>query len=59
MSKAWVSFARTGNPNHSGLDHWPSYTKETRATMYFDAPCAARNNPEGKGLAIIMRSQPS
>jgi hypothetical protein len=27
--------------------------------MYFDAPCAARNNPEGKGLEIIMRSQPS
>lgn len=59
MSTAWVSFARTGNPNHSGLEHWPSYTKETRATMYFDAPCAARNNPEGKGLEIIMRSQPS
>jgi para-nitrobenzyl esterase len=57
MSTAWVSFARTGNPNHSGLPHWPSYTQETRATMYFDAPCAASNNPEGKGLELIMQSQ--
>jgi len=55
MSTAWVSFARSGDPNHSGLPHWPSYTKETRAAMYFDAPCAARNNPESKGLEIITR----
>jgi para-nitrobenzyl esterase len=59
MSAAWVSFARTGNPNHSGLPHWPSYNDETRAAMVFDAPCAARSNPERKGLEIIMRSQPS
>ena len=59
MSTAWVSFARTGNPNHSGLPHWPSFTHEARAAMYFDAPCAARNNPEGKELEIIMRSQSS
>ncbi len=57
MSTAWVSFARTGNPNHSGLPHWSSYTQETRATMYFDAPCVASNNPEGKGLEIIMQAQ--
>ncbi|MGB9153658.1 MAG: carboxylesterase family protein, partial [Alphaproteobacteria bacterium] len=57
MSTAWVSFARTGNPNHSGLPHWPSYTQEAPAAMYFDSPCAARSNPEGKGLEIIMRSQ--
>lgn len=60
MGSAWVSFARTGDPNHRGLPDWPSYTPETRATMFFDAPCEARNNPEGKGLEIIMRSsQPS
>jgi para-nitrobenzyl esterase len=57
MSTAWVSFARTGNPNHSGLPPWPRYTQESRAVMYFDAPCAPRNNPEGKGLDLIVRSQ--
>jgi para-nitrobenzyl esterase len=56
MSTAWVSFARTGNPNHSGMPHWPAYTADTRATMYFDTPCAVRNNPEGNGLRIITNS---
>jgi para-nitrobenzyl esterase len=56
MGGAWASFARTGNPNHSSLPHWPSYTADTRATMYFDTPCAVRNNPEGNGLRIITNS---
>jgi para-nitrobenzyl esterase len=56
MGEAWASFARTGNPNHSGLPHWPAYTADTRATMYFDTPCAVRNNPEGNGLRIITNS---
>jgi para-nitrobenzyl esterase len=56
MGKAWTSFARTGNPNHSEMPHWPVYTADTRATMHFDTPCAVRNNPEGNGLRIIAGS---
>jgi para-nitrobenzyl esterase len=56
MSTAWVSFARTGNPNHSGLPHWPAYNSNSRATMYFDAPCEVRQDPEGKGLRLIAQS---
>jgi len=56
MGGAWASFARTGNPNHDGLPHWPAYTVDTRATMYFDTPCEVRNDPEGKGLRIITKS---
>lgn len=55
MSTAWVSFARTGNPNHGGLQNWPAYTPDTRRTMYFDAPCSVRNDAEGLGLSIIAR----
>jgi para-nitrobenzyl esterase len=57
ISTAWVNFARTGNPNHSGLPHWPAYTGDTRATMYFDTSCEVRNDPEGKGLKLIARSR--
>ena len=56
ISTAWVNFARTGNPNHKGLPHWPAYTSEQRATMYFDTPCVVRNNPEGEGLRLIAES---
>jgi para-nitrobenzyl esterase len=57
ISTAWVNFARTGNPNHSGLPHWPAYTGNTRATMYFDTSSEVRNDPEGKGLKLIAQSR--
>jgi para-nitrobenzyl esterase len=56
ISTSWVNFARTGNPNHSGLPHWPAYTSEQRATMYFETPCAVRNDPEGEGLRLMAKS---
>jgi para-nitrobenzyl esterase len=56
ISTAWMNFARTGNPNHDGLPHWPSYTAEHRSTMYFDTPCEVRNDPEGEGLRLIAQS---
>jgi para-nitrobenzyl esterase len=53
ISTAWVNFARTGNPNHNSLPHWPTYTSEHRTTMYFDTPCEVRNDPEREGLRLI------
>jgi para-nitrobenzyl esterase len=57
ISRAWVNFARTGDPNHDGLPHWPAYSTSTRATMYFDTSCQVRNDPEGKGLRLITQSR--
>jgi para-nitrobenzyl esterase len=59
MSTAWTQFARTGNPNHSGLPHWPAYSADKRAAIIFDTPCSVRNDPEGEGLRMIAQSQPA
>lgn len=47
MSNAWVAFARTGNPNHAGLSHWPAFTNQERATMIFNKECKVVNDPNG------------
>lgn len=53
VSRAWVGFARHGNPNHAGLPTWPAYDAARRATLFFDSPCFVKNNPEGEGLRLI------
>ncbi len=37
MMDAWLAFARTGRPGHSGLPDWPTYDATERATMVFGA----------------------
>jgi para-nitrobenzyl esterase len=45
MSQAWINFATDGDPNHAELPKWPRYSLDERATMLFDNPCAAANDP--------------
>lgn len=52
MSRAWIAFARTGNPNHSGLPTWPAYTAENGATMLFDNVNKVKNHPDKELLQI-------
>jgi para-nitrobenzyl esterase len=59
MSATWVQFARTGDPNHSGLPHWPTFSADKRPLLIFDAPCELRNDPEGEALKLIAQSQPA
>lgn len=47
MSEAWVSFARTGNPNHGGLPEWPAFTASRRSTMVFGSSSRAVDDPYG------------
>ena len=53
VSTTWVTFARTGNPNHSGLPQWPAYDSEKRATMTFNTPCKVVDDLEGEVRKIL------
>lgn len=52
VSSAWISFARTGNPNTPSLPKWPAYTASGGATMMFNVECIVRNHPDGDLLKI-------
>ena len=43
---AWLSFARTGDPNHAGLPAWKPYNADTRPTMIFDNDCVLAEDPK-------------
>jgi para-nitrobenzyl esterase len=56
MSKAWVAFARTGNPNHSGLPNWQPFDATRRATMVFNTECKAVDDPHREERLAIQSS---
>ncbi|WP_374346500.1 carboxylesterase/lipase family protein [Phenylobacterium sp.] len=45
LSEAWVTFARTGDPNHAGLPQWPRFDPKERATIIFDTPIRVARDP--------------
>jgi para-nitrobenzyl esterase len=53
VSQAWINFARTGNPNHSGLPTWPVYTREKGGTMIFDNKSEVRFNYDKELLTLL------
>jgi para-nitrobenzyl esterase len=55
MSRAWLAFARSGNPNHAGIPQWPAYSTKTRPTMIFDRECKVANDPLGEERKAWMR----
>lgn len=57
MSGAWLNFARTGNPNVSGLPQWDAYTTDKGATMVFNNKCEVKYNHD-KELLRIVRAFP-
>jgi len=58
MSESWVAFARSGNPNHSGIPHWNPWNPTDWPTMVFNREAAAMNDPWGderRALAALRR----
>ncbi len=53
MSDAWLQFARSGDPNHPHLPHWPAFKPETGATMIFDNVSKVALNPDRHEQASI------
>jgi para-nitrobenzyl esterase len=56
ISRAWVQFARTGNPNHRVLPDWPPFDADKRPTMIFDNTCVVKDDPDGEELAALSAS---
>ncbi len=45
MSAAWAAFARTGDPNHSYMPHWPAFNSEQYPTMMFGSEVRMHDDP--------------
>lgn len=46
MSRTWVAFARTGDPNNAAIPEWPPYNTVTRPTMIFDGDNWVAEDPD-------------
>jgi len=55
MSEAFIAFARSGNPNHSGIAEWSPYTLPRRATMVFNNPSKLVDDPRGAERRLFER----
>jgi para-nitrobenzyl esterase len=57
VSKAWVNFARTGDPSQPGLA-WKPYTLSGRETMVFDAVSELRSVDDDKLMSLLPQAPP-
>jgi para-nitrobenzyl esterase len=48
FASAWVSLAKTADPNNAKIPHWPGYDNSKRATMIFDNEVRVENDPRGE-----------
>jgi para-nitrobenzyl esterase len=51
MHRAWIAFARNGNPEHDGIPAWPAYDTTRRPTMRFDTTREILSDPYGEDRA--------
>ncbi|RUP45594.1 Alpha/Beta hydrolase protein [Jimgerdemannia flammicorona] len=54
ISRAFVSFAKTGVPSHEDIPEWPCYDLVKRPSMVFDGETTVRNDLYEKGRRAWM-----
>jgi para-nitrobenzyl esterase len=47
VRNTWAAFARHGDPNHTGLPHWPRHAAKGE-TLLIDHPPRVHNDPAGR-----------
>lgn len=57
VSRSWINFAKTGNPNHSGIPEWPAYNSKNTATMHFDNTCEVNPQLDKDLLELVSNGQ--
>jgi para-nitrobenzyl esterase len=55
MQRALLAFARTGDPNYSGLPRWEPYTLPRRATLVFDTESRLVDDPRGNERQLFAK----
>ena len=55
VARAWINFARSGNPNHPGLPNWPAFTPENGATLLFDDYVTVGMNHDTALLELVTK----
>lgn len=55
MASHWANFARTGNPNGSGLPEWPGFEGPGSKVMHFNANAAAGPDPSTDRHTFLHR----
>ena len=53
MSRSWIAFAKTGNPNVEGLPEWEPFTEERKGVMIFDNECRMSYGHDAEWLKVV------